>query len=331
MTGLTVDGWEEYLGHHPDAHLMQSVEWGKLKSGFGWKTQYLVNEDCGAQILFKRLPFGFHIAYIPKGPVGSNFGSLLPELDRLCNQNRTIFALIEPDLFEPIQMEDMQAQLEQFGKPVEPIQPRRTLLIDLQKSEADIFGQFSQKTRYNIRLSSKKEIIVIQANDTTNFYRLMKTTGLRDGFGIHSLEYYRDVFRLFSGTNRCVLLEANYHGQTIAAMMAFFHGQRAWYLYGASSDIERNRMPTYLLQWEAIRWAKAHGCKTYDLWGVPDADANALESGFTHRSDGLWGVYRFKRGFNGQLVRSVGAWARIYNPVLYQLYRMVRQGNGAAS
>jgi lipid II:glycine glycyltransferase (peptidoglycan interpeptide bridge formation enzyme) len=80
-------------------------------------------------------------------------------------------------------------------------------------------------------------------------------------------------------------------------------------------------MPAYLLQWEAIRWARAHGCVEYDLWGVPDTDEAELEESFTTRADGLWGVYRFKRGFGGQLRRASGPWDRIYRPMLYRFYR----------
>jgi lipid II:glycine glycyltransferase (peptidoglycan interpeptide bridge formation enzyme) len=79
-------------------------------------------------------------------------------------------------------------------------------------------------------------------------------------------------------------------------------------------------MPNYLLQWEAIRWAKSQGCCEYDLWGVPDVDLATLETNFTSRNDGLWGVYRFKRGFGGELKRSIGPWDRVYNPFLYRLY-----------
>jgi lipid II:glycine glycyltransferase (peptidoglycan interpeptide bridge formation enzyme) len=78
-------------------------------------------------------------------------------------------------------------------------------------------------------------------------------------------------------------------------------------------------MPTYLLQWEAMRWARSIGCTTYDMWGIPDEDLETLEDQFTQRSDGLWGVYRFKRGFGGDLVRTVGAWDRVYAPLRYQL------------
>lgn len=79
-------------------------------------------------------------------------------------------------------------------------------------------------------------------------------------------------------------------------------------------------MPNYLLQWEAIRWARSQGCIEYDLWGVPDVDLSTLEANFNKHNSGLWGVYRFKRGFGGELRRSDGPWDRIYNPMIYRLY-----------
>jgi peptidoglycan pentaglycine glycine transferase (the first glycine) len=105
-------------------------------------------------------------------------------------------------------------------------------------------------------------------------------------------------------------------------LMAFARGDRAWYFYGASTEEERNRMPAYLLQWEAMRWAGSRGCRWYDLWGVPDAEEEELEANFTQRADGLWGVYRFKRGFGGELKRSAGAWDRVYQPLLYRLIQI---------
>ena len=88
-------------------------------------------------------------------------------------------------------------------------------------------------------------------------------------------------------------------------------------------------MPTYLLQWEAIRWSKAHGAVIYDLWGIPDASKEELEENFSQRGDGLWGVYRFKRGFGGVVVRSAPAFIRVYKPLLYRVYLKIRAGRMA--
>ena len=58
-----------------------------------------------------------------------------------------------------------------------------------------------------------------------------------------------------------------------------------------------------------------------------------LEASFLERSDGLWGVYRFKRGFGGHLLRTVGPWDLVYAPFRYRLYlaavALYRRGQGA--
>jgi lipid II:glycine glycyltransferase (peptidoglycan interpeptide bridge formation enzyme) len=133
---------------------------------------------------------------------------------------------------------------------------------------------------------------------------------------------HHKAYELFHPKGMCELLLADYQGQPLAALMVFAVGRHAWYLYGASSDRERARMPAYLLQWKAIRWARSRGCVKYDLWGVPDEDEATLEAQFESRRDGLWGVYRFKRGFGGRVARSAGAWDRVYNPAVYWLYRL---------
>jgi lipid II:glycine glycyltransferase (peptidoglycan interpeptide bridge formation enzyme) len=121
-----------------------------------------------------------------------------------------------------------------------------------------------------------------------------------------------------------------YEDESLGGLMVFTHGRRAWYLYGASSSHHRDRMPNYLLQWEAMRWAKAKGCTTYDLWGVPDFDEAHLEAHFTEHNDGLWGVYRFKRGFGGRLVRATPALVKVYRPLLYRLYRLLTRQRPSA-
>jgi lipid II:glycine glycyltransferase (peptidoglycan interpeptide bridge formation enzyme) len=85
----------------------------------------------------------------------------------------------------------------------------------------------------------------------------------------------------------------------------------------------KEKMPNYLLQWEAMRWARSQGCTIYDLWGVPDADLETLETSFSQQNSGLWGVYRFKRGFGGELKRATGPWDRVYKPFSYRLYSMI--------
>jgi lipid II:glycine glycyltransferase (peptidoglycan interpeptide bridge formation enzyme) len=151
----------------------------------------------------------------------------------------------------------------------------------------------------------------------------MKLTGKRDAFGIHADRYYKSVYEIFSTKKSCEILLARYKHTPVAAMMVFFASKRAWYFYGASSNEERNRMPTYLLQWDAMRLAASRGCETYDLWGIPDFEEKFLEDNFMSRDDGLWGVYRFKRGFGGEIKRSAGVFQKVLNPGTYKAYQTV--------
>ncbi len=318
---VSLSEWQSFLEKHPNAHILQTGEWGKLKSAFGWQAVRLVNGDTGAQILFRQLPLGLTVAYIPKGPVGSEQSSVisdpfLGELDNACKQRHAIFLKIEPD--------EWINSVGNWPAALRPspynIQPPRTLVINLTGSEEDILMRMKQKTRYNIRLAEKKGVTVRAWNDLPAFHQMMLVTSGRDAFGVHSLAYYQKAHEFFHPAGMAELLVAEYEGRPLAALVVFARGKRAWYFYGASSDEERNLMPTYLLQWEAMRWARSKGCTEYDLWGVPDEDEQTLEENFTQKNDGLWGVYRFKRGFGGELKRAAQALDRVYNPLLYRLY-----------
>jgi len=321
MPIITSQEWDQFINGFPSAHILQHSAWGKLKSTMGWFTYHVQSGASGAQILLRRVLPGVKIAYIPKGPIGDHSDQLFAEIDALCKKENVIFLKIEPDQVDPVNSE-FRTYFDRLGKPAQTIQPRRTLVIDLTVSEKDLLNQMKQKTRYNIGLAQRKGVIVQHSADVDTFYEMMLVTGNRDGFGIHKREYYRQAYSLFSPLGKCTLLQAVFEDQPLAAIMVFTSGYRAWYFYGASNELGRNRMPTYLLQWEAVRWSIEMGCKQYDLWGVPDEDMETLEAGFTNRSDRLWGVYRFKRGFGARLVRSIGAWDRIYHPAMYRLYKI---------
>jgi len=320
MSEISLAEWNRFIQGHPNAHLLQTGEWGELKSAFGWEAVRVINGNVGAQILFRKLPLGFTLAYIPKLSIGDQ--PLAPpeefwnEIDGICKKRRAIFLKIEPDVWD----EENIFHPSSFILSKQNIQPPRTIIVDIHGSEEDILARMKQKCRYNIRLAEKKGVTVRPWDDIDGFHKMIQITGGRDGFGVHSLEYYRRAYDLFHPTEMCELLVAEFENKPLAALMVFARGKRAWYICGASNDEERNRMPTYLLQWEAMRWARSKGAEEYDLWGVPDEDEATLEGQFEKRNDGLWGVYRFKRGFGGELKRAAQAIDKIYNPLLYKFY-----------
>jgi lipid II:glycine glycyltransferase (peptidoglycan interpeptide bridge formation enzyme) len=334
MPLLSRSEWDSFLVDHTAAHLLQTTAWGELKASFGWEVARLGaplpgQEMAGAQVLFRRLTGGLRLAYIPKGPAGAGdrsgwetaWRALQPAVDRLCRQKRAVFLKVEADFWEA---DPDSPGLAPAGFQASPhaVQPLRTLIVDLRGSEEQVLARMKQKTRYNIRLAQKKGVTVKESQDLDLFYDMLQQTGRRDGFAIHSLDYFRTAYQSFRERGTCALLIAGLAGEPLAGLLVFAQGRRAWYLYGASTGAHRELMPTYLVQWEAMRWARERGRLEYDLWGVPDASAEALEAGFEHRSDGLWGVYRFKRGFGGCLKRGAGPWDRVYQPTAYRLYRL---------
>ena len=340
VRAISAAAWDSFVATHSAGHLLQTADWGQFKAEFGWKAQIVALTDssgriiCGAQVLFRQLhrlipsAVPLSIAYIPGGPL---FGEpetdpkLWQAIDRAALRHGALWLKVEPcDWYVP--RPGLADRLRASGlKPaLQTIQPPRTVVLDLTGSEDDILKRMNQSTRYKAKLGPKKEIEVrcgTTAADLDSFNALMAVTGVRDAFGVHDPAYYRRAFAHFSGGERCALILASYQGQDLAGVMVFRQGEQAYYLYGASSNAERNRMPTFIAQWAAIRWARDNGALFYDMWGIPDAEEATLEADFESRSDGLWGVYGFKRGWGGRIVRSVGAWDRVYNVPAYALYR----------
>ena len=335
--------WDAFVRASPDGHLLQSWAWGQLKALYGWRPlRFAAVEDdtvlAAVQVLVRRLPPGWWTtAYIPKGPVlgrtaidSDVVAALLSSVHVACRRQRCIALKLELD-WEDAPKAAGRLVAWGFRPSQETIQPRRTVIVDLLGEEGAILAQMKPKTRYNIRLALRRGVTVRlgTAFDLPTFYALLQTTSTRDGFGIHTRGYYEQAYRLFAAQEAVGLLLAEREGRVLATLMAFTWGTKAWYMYGASSDEGRQHMPTHLLQWEAMRWAKARGCQTYDLWGIPDLDedeigpdvAAAEERGAL--SSGLGGLYRFKRGFGGHEVRYVGAFDWVYSEIPYRLLTAV--------
>ena len=333
IPAVAAEAWDRFVAERPDAHVLQTSPWGALKSQFGWDVERVCLLDqgsavAGAQVLFRRLPAGLgRLAYVPRGPLvdwqdAPKVDSLLRTIRKVARTKGAIALMIEPELADS-GLRHEQLRRMGFRRSPMTIQPPRTIVVDISDDEDTILRGMKSKTRYNVRLAGRKGVTVREGNaaDVAAFNGLMRTTGERDEFGVHASAYYEAAYRHFVPRNWARLLLAEVAGEPVAGIMVFALPPKAWYLYGASSDAHREKMPTYLLQWRAIQWAKSLGCTSYDLWGVPDEDEETLEAQFTERRDGLWGVYRFKRGFGGALVRTVGAWDKVYAPVQYRLYR----------
>jgi lipid II:glycine glycyltransferase (peptidoglycan interpeptide bridge formation enzyme) len=299
------------------------------------------------QILRNGFAARLSILYSPKGPLldwmnASLRNRVLNDLQFFAKKQGAIFLKMDPDVVLGTGVPEtggdvtdnggqaVMSELKRrgWGYSSDQIQFKNTVLVDLNASEEEILRRMKQKTRYNIRLAERKGVSVRLGTkgDLPMLYKMYAETSVRDGFVIRDEGYYKTVWEMFmpkanSLTSNSPVsnllspftepLVAEVNGEPVAAIFVFYFAGRAYYVYGMSRAAHREKMPTYILQWEAIKRAKAKGCNVYDLWGAPDV---------FDESDSMWRVYRFKEGLGGKLIRTLGAWDFAPNPLWYKMY-----------
>jgi peptidoglycan pentaglycine glycine transferase (the first glycine) len=352
--------WNEIISKLPDPHFLQTYEWGHVKAKYNWIPYYAVWTKDGkftvsqttdnwsletghyqaAALILKRqiISRGFaarlSILYAPKGPLmdwanESLRKRVLDDLQSFAKKQGAIFLKIDPDVVLGRGVPGGVGEVTEKGGQIvrsdlkrrgwiessDQIQFRNTVIVDLSASEEDSLMRMKQKTRYNVRLAEKKGVTVRvgKPEDLGMLYEMYAETSVRDGFVIRDEKYYMIVWKLFmqSAEPSAVPLIAEVNGEPVAAIFVFMFAGHAYYVYGMSRSVHREKMPTYLLQWEAMKLAKTHGCLTYDLWGAPDV---------FDESDSMWGVYRFKEGLGGDVLRTLGAYDFAPNKFWYAMY-----------
>ena len=314
--------------------LLQSGFWGAFRRQLGWRARAFSCDyrGCvfGLLVLIRRLAPGMELAYVPYGPELSE-PVVQPERFLL-----DLAAALRPYLGRCLLLRyDLPWGAEGLGNrppslqgsgglhraPMD-IQPPSTVILDLTGSEEQLLAAMKSKTRYNIRLAAKKgvEISTTPAEQLepalSEWYGLYRETARRDRITLHGEDYYKRLFALAgsygAGAPQLYLLTAVHEGQLLAGIIVALMGEGAWYLYGASSDRKRNLMPSYGLQWRAIQLAREHGCRFYDLFGIPPSD---------DPQHPMHGLFRFKTGFGGRVVNRLGCYDVALLPLLYRLYR----------
>ena len=336
-----IKDWDQILTEFPDAHILQTLQWAESKKQNGWSPMFFWSgsrrhdPDALVMVLRKQVNFlgmKFTVLYAPKGPTldwsyPAAVNQTLDFLQALCRKQKAIFIKIDPDVSLGTGIpgsEDekpnenglaLQKELKkrgwQFSK--DQIQYRNTVLVDLRQNEEDLLAVMRQKTRYNIRLAAKKGVTIRQGNvsELPVLYNMYAQTAVRDGFVIRYEDYYLNTWRAFLDADMAKILVAEVEGKPVAALILFHFNGTSRYMYGMSTEQYRELMPNHLLQWEAMRLSKQLGCHTYDMWGAPDV---------FDETDSMWGVYRFKQGFNGITARYIGAWDYSPRPLLYKVY-----------
>lgn len=336
--------WDAGVQSLPDAHILQSWVWGEFKSEYGWRPTRLAWHAGGrvlaaAQVLERPWPSGgwplARVLYVPRGPIldwsmRDLAAAVRRDLQIMAKERRAIFIKIDPEIpllvsnpaeDPPVAQEageTVRDELHSEGwiASADQVQFRSTFRLDLRIEEDALLARMKPKTRYNVRLAERRGVSIRPAaeNDFDDLYAMYAETSVRDGFVIRPKAYYREAWGRPWRAGRAQPFLAEVEGRAVAGLILFHFGSTAWYFYGMSRSAERERMPTHLLQWEAIRWAKRRGLKTYDFWGAPDS---------SDPEDAMFGVYRFKAGFGAAHVQTLGAWDQPLRPAWYRLYAVL--------
>jgi lipid II:glycine glycyltransferase (peptidoglycan interpeptide bridge formation enzyme) len=273
---------------------LQSKEWADFQKSLGRKVWQI--DSVG--VIKHNLPFGKSYLYSPRCRGNFLLEDFLKKIKEIAKKENAIFFKVEPTEIN-----------KKFGlRKSKDIQPRKTLILDITKSEQELLNQMHYKTRYNIGLAEKKGVrIKRDKNLFEDFWKLMEETTKRDGFKPHPKEYYKKMLEI----PEVELFGAKFGNKIIAANIVVFYNKTAIYLHGASDYEHRNLMAPHLLQWEQIKEAKKRGCAEYDFWGIDEQK---------------WpGVTRFKKGFGGQEVIYPGAYDLIFQPAWYKIYKLVKK------
>lgn len=316
--------YEQFVKTHENGSFMQSLNWHKVKNN--WGLEVVVSRDDNGKIkgsvliLVQKILF-WSLLYAPRGPVcdfsdKKTITDLVAGIKEVAKKHNAHTFKMDPDVLatntEFIQMcEDLGFIYDKGGDNFETIQPRFNYRLSIAgKSEEELFANLTQKTRYNVRVAQKHnvEIKVCSKEHLDDFVRLMATTGERDGFSVRPRSYFEKMLDAFGEDVR--LYMGFYEGRAISGAITTNYAGKTCYVYGASDNMHRNVMPNYLMQWEMIKWAIEQNATLYDFQGV---------SGVLDESNPLYGLYRFKKGFNGELVELAGEFNIFFKPTIAKM------------
>lgn len=297
-------------------HPLQSWQWGEFREKMGIHVARIgkykgVTLTDGWQVTFHTIPHTpYTVGYFPKGSKPT--ADMLRALQDIGRTYNAIYIQLEPDCQE----KDTTIEVSDKFKPSHrPMFTKHTFMLDCTKTESELLSSMHSKTRYNVGLARKRGVTVQEDNSPgayNEYERLSDETTARQGFYAHNHTYHRTLWSLLYKAGIAHIFTAVYNRQTLAAWMVFSWKQRLYYPYGASSREHREVMAPSLLLWEIVRWAKAHGCTEFDLWGAlgPNPDTQ----------DPWYGFHKFKQGYNPELVTYVGSFDLVIRPFLYRIF-----------
>lgn len=307
-------------------HPLQSWEWGEFRQKTGNGVIRLGRFDHNnlveaIQMTLHPVPFtSWKIGYIPKSKWPSE--EMFTELIKVGKKCNLIFIKLEPNIIKDhFQPTTHNQQL--ITRSPHPLFTRYTFRLDLTKSLEGLLKDMHNKTRYNIKVAMKNQVMIREDRSPEAFREYLKLTmetTNRQGFFAHDRHYHEIMWDTLknseSGGLSAHLFTANYKDNDriyiLVTWIVFLFNNILYYPYGASSSLFRNTMASNLMMWEVIKWGKEKGATLFDMWGSLGPDPDPL--------DPWYGFHKFKMGYHPDLVEFIGSFDLVIYPILYKLY-----------
>lgn len=210
------------------------------------------------------------------------------------------------------------------------VQPPDTVVIRVNQSDDALLSRMKPKTRYNVRLSLRNGLKIGREDSSSlvQWHTIYRDTCKRQGIICENVGYFEELFSVAnshphpccSDTPIVRLITARHRGRMVAGLIYAMFREQAYYLYGASSREDGSLMAPYGVQWFAMQAARADGCQTYDMFGVPPTDDPAHP---------MHGLYRFKTGFGGEIRHFRGCWDYPVDEEMYRTHAHLAADTGA--
>jgi lipid II:glycine glycyltransferase (peptidoglycan interpeptide bridge formation enzyme) len=282
-------------------------------------------------VLVKKISGPYSLAYIPFAPIDEN-SKIRSEVlisiatDVIANIEERVFAVrFDLPWGHIVTVSDAPYTTNRIKHLSYAIQPEHTSVIDLKSSIDEIYNSFRKRAKRNIKKCRELVIKKVRMPEDVDlfdeWYKTYIVTAERDGFQPRSAEYIINLLHTGSTsvqTHVAATLSLAMHNSEIkAGIITVQTKTRSVFLIGSSlREADMNFSPSYLLQWNAIQYAKESGCLTYDLFGVPpDGDENHY----------LSGLHSFKSAFGGRYISRQGTWDIPLKRLPYYLFSIIEK------
>lgn len=183
--------------------------------------------------------------------------------------------------------------------------PSKTIVIDLKKSEKELLAQMKPKTRYNIKVAQKRNVVIRESSDIAIFSSIWYQSSKSWGNWISQKSEIENLFNTFKDKSKLLLA---YKGkEVVGGVLIAYSSDSAFYMYASSTQSGKKFFAPTLLAWEAIKISKKMGLKYFDFEGIYDP---------RYSQTNKWkGFTKFKEGFGGIVKEYPKVFAYFYSPI----------------